>query len=101
MITVPGYMVMGEDGKEYGPATPEEIRRWVAEGRMSQKTPVKHTEGRDWTFLKDIAEFKDLFAPPPAPLPKKPAARREFIITGVFVAVLFGLYFLLKHYSHH
>jgi GYF domain 2 len=101
MITVPGYLVMGEDGKEYGPATPEEIRRWAAEGRMNAKTPVKHTEARDWIFLKDVAEFKDLFAPPPPLSEKKRPVRVEFLVASAFVIVLAGLYFLLKHFSHH
>ena len=101
MSIVSGYMVMGEDGKEYGPATAEEIRHWVAEGRMDRKTPVKHTEARDWIFLRDVAEFKDMFAPPPLPPEKKPAARREVLIFCAFAVVMVGIYLFIKYLGHH
>ena len=101
MIVVPGYLVMGEDGKEYGPASPEEIRRWVAEGRMNRQTPLKNTEAGDWIFLGDVAEFKDLFAAPSSPPPSRLLVRREVVITAIFIALLAGLYWLLKNFSHH
>ncbi len=101
MINIRGYMVMGEDGKEYGPASPEEIRRWIAEGRLDRKTPLKHTEAKDWVFLGEIAEFRNLFAPPPVSPPARWKTRREVFIVAIFVAVLVGLYFLLKHFNHH
>jgi len=101
MIVVPGYMVMGENGREYGPSSPKEIRQWVAEGRLDRKTPVKHTEARDWTFLGDVAEFKDLFAAPAPPPPSRFLVRREVVIAAIFIAVLGGLFVLLQKFSHH
>ena len=101
MIVVPGYIVMGENGKEYGPASPKEIRQWVAEGRLDLKTPVKHTEAPDWTFLGEVAEFKDLFAAPSAPPPSRFLVRREVVISAIFIAVLGGLFVLLQKFSHH
>ena len=101
MIVVPGYLVMGEDGKEYGPASPEEIRRWVAEGRMNRQTPLKNTEAGDWIFLGEVAEFKDLFAPPPISPPARQGTRREVVIAAIFIVLLAGLYLLLKNFSHH
>lgn len=101
MIVVPGYLVMGEDGKEYGPASPEEIRRWVAEGRMNRQTPLKNTEAGDWIFLGDVAEFKDLFAAPSSLPRSRLMVRREVVITAIFIALLVGLYLLLKNFSHH
>ncbi len=51
MIPGPDYMVLGGDGREYGPVSVEQIRRWIAEDRMEKKTPVKPPGAKDWVFL--------------------------------------------------
>ncbi len=96
MITVPGYIVMGEDGKEYGPSTSAEIRQWVAEGRMDKKSPVKHTdENGDWMFLETIPEFAKAFekvAQAPLLLPKSPPRKglvRIFLVVVVLAELVF------------
>ncbi len=100
MIVVPGYIVMGEDGKEYGPSTSAEIRQWVAEGRMDKKTPVKRTEGGDWIFLGDVPEFADLFEPKLPPLPKPPPHPGLVRIFFVLLLVAVG-YYLVTYLKHH
>lgn len=88
----PQYIVMGEDGKEYGPVSAGQVRQWVAEGRLDKKTPVKPTGARDWIFLGDLPEFARLFAPPPAPAPKDPP-RRGLIIAALVAALAAAAYF--------
>lgn len=100
MITLPEYTVMGEDGQEYGPVSAQQIRQWVADGRLEKKTPVKPAEMRDWIFLGLLPEFADLFAPPPPP-PPKVLPRKELVVTVVVVALLTLAYFLFKHFNHH
>ena len=68
MISLPEYKVMGEDGQEYGPVSAAQIRRWIADGRLERKSPVKVTDSRDWVFLESLQEFADAFQPP-MPLP--------------------------------
>jgi len=59
------YKIIGADGKEYGPATSEVLRRWIAEGRVNGQTPAQ-TEGTPgWKPLATFPEFADLAAPPP------------------------------------
>ena len=96
MITLPEYKVMGEDGKEYGPVTAEQIRAWFADKRVERKTPLKPDGERDWVFLESLPEFTDLFTPPPPPPPKVPP-RKEFIVALVVAVVIVLIYFIFKH----
>jgi hypothetical protein len=70
------YKIIGEDGKEYGPATPEQIRQWIAEGRVEHRTPIFVDGAKDWNFVGLLPEFAGLFTvtgtPPP---PIAPPAR--------------------------
>jgi hypothetical protein len=63
------YKIIGDDGKEYGPATAEQIRQWTAEGRVERRTPIFVDGAKDWNFVGLLPEFAGLFssaAPPPA-----------------------------------
>ena len=93
------YIVMGDDGKEYGPVSRAEIREWVADGRLEQKSPVKPGDAKDWMFLGDLPEFARLFIPKP---PRHPASlSRKIFKTIVFFAVLIALYFLVDYLRKH
>ena len=35
------YTIVGADGREYGPATADQVRRWIAEGRANAQTRVR------------------------------------------------------------
>ena len=35
-----GYLVVGKDGKEYGPLDRDTIQRWYYEGRLDQNSKV-------------------------------------------------------------
>lgn len=68
------YKIIGADGQEYGPVTPEQLRQWITEGRADAQTRAQTLGTTDWKSLKDFPEFAPLFAaPPPAPTP--PAGR--------------------------
>jgi hypothetical protein len=62
------YKILGADGKEYGPLSAEQVKKWIAENRVEPKTPVFPEDARDWVFLMSLPEFADAFAPPPAPV---------------------------------
>ncbi|HZI33480.1 MAG TPA: GYF domain-containing protein [Candidatus Binatia bacterium] len=62
MNNQPTYIVMGEDGKEYGPISAEQIRDWIRENRLERKTPVKPDSAKDWVFLEMLPEFADVLA---------------------------------------
>ena len=99
MISLPEYKVMGEDGQEYGPVSAAQIRRWIADGRLERKSPVKVTDSRDWVFLESLQEFADAFQPP-MPLPPKPQPQKwPWVVWTIMAAGL--LLWALKKLKHH
>jgi hypothetical protein len=59
------YRIVGADGKVYGPIGLEQVRRWLAEGRADNRTPV-HVEGAsNWTYLGLLPELSAEFAATP------------------------------------
>jgi hypothetical protein len=67
------YKIMGGDRREYGPASAEQIRQWVTEGRANGDTLVQRDEGA-WSKLSSFVEFADLVGPAVPPLALPPPA---------------------------
>jgi len=74
------YKVIGSDNREYGPASEEIIRRWIAEGRANGATQVQKEGDPGWRPLSSCPEFAEALAAgaqvPPAtetPGPSTPA----------------------------
>lgn len=51
------YKIIGADGKQYGPVSLEEMRQWLAQGRMNAQTRVQEAGAAEW---KTAAEFPEL-----------------------------------------
>lgn len=51
------FIIIGGDGKEYGPVNAEQIRSWIAGGRANLETRAKALGSEDWRRLGDFAEF--------------------------------------------
>jgi hypothetical protein len=69
------YKIIGEDGKEYGPATDGQIRQWIAEGRVEHRTPIFVDGAKDWNFVALLPEFSGCFAASGTPPPIAPPLR--------------------------
>jgi hypothetical protein len=52
------YKIIGADRKEYGPISADQIRQWIAEGRINANTQIQ-ADGGPW---KSAAEFPELAA---------------------------------------
>ena len=59
------YKIIGNDGKTYGPASAAEIREWIIQGRVENRTSVLPEGAAEWTFLGLLAEFAPNFSGPP------------------------------------
>jgi uncharacterized membrane protein len=59
------YSIIGGDGKEYGSVSAEDLRRWIAEGRLNAQSLAKAAGDAEFRPLSTFAEFADVFAPPP------------------------------------
>jgi uncharacterized RDD family membrane protein YckC len=70
------FIIIGGDGKEYGPVTVDQIRTWIAAGRASLDTRAKAVGADEWRQLRDFAEFSGSSVSPPV-LGDAPAAPAE------------------------
>ena len=59
------YKIIGGDQKEYGPVSAEDLRRWVAEGRLNAQSQVQADGSSEWKPLASFPEFADLVASVP------------------------------------
>ena len=75
------YKIIGGDGQTYGPISPEQLRRWIAEGRAASQTMVQAEGAQDWKPLSQFPEFASdlkitptppVVAPSPYGLPPNP-----------------------------
>jgi hypothetical protein len=60
------YRIIGADGKEYGPITPEVLRQWIAEGRADARTRVLAEGTTEWKTLAEVPEVSGLLGAAPA-----------------------------------
>ena len=51
------FSIMGGDGKEYGPVSVDQVKRWLAEGRANLDTQVKLAGEEQWRRLGDCGEI--------------------------------------------
>jgi uncharacterized RDD family membrane protein YckC len=63
------FIIMGGDGKEYGPVTVEQIRTWIRGGRANLETKAKALGSDEWRSLADFAEFSSPDGLPPVIAP--------------------------------
>jgi hypothetical protein len=95
------YKIIGQDGREYGPVSAEQLRRWIAENRVEIRTPVFTDSAQDWTFVGLLPEFAGHFpgaaphAPPPIAPPKpgqstagQTAKTNSFAVAGLVCGIL-------------
>jgi len=55
------YIIIGGDQKEYGPITTEDLRKWIAEGRLNAQSLTKAESDAEFRPLSTFPEFADLF----------------------------------------
>jgi uncharacterized RDD family membrane protein YckC len=58
------FIIIGGDGKEYGPVTTDQVRTWINAGRANLDTRAKALGSEEWRRLGDYAEFSGASAPP-------------------------------------
>jgi uncharacterized RDD family membrane protein YckC len=58
------FIIIGGDGREYGPVTADQVRAWIAAGRANLDTRAKAVGSDEWRVLGEYAEFSTPDAPP-------------------------------------
>ena len=56
------YRIIGGNQQEYGPVTADELRRWIAEGRLSAQSLVQVEGSGEWKPLSTFPEFAEALA---------------------------------------
>jgi hypothetical protein len=89
------YKIIGADGKEYGPISLEQLKQWLAEGRLNQDSKVQAEGETTWRSLRDLPEMASQWQTPPPPpssfvatTPKLEAAERLVRGPAIFMIVL-------------
>lgn len=78
------YKIIGANQVEYGPVSAEQLRQWIAEGRVNAQTLAQAEGETTWNPISTIPEFAASFpaasaTPPPgaAPTPGVPGVSPE------------------------
>jgi prepilin-type processing-associated H-X9-DG protein len=87
------YTIIGSDQKQYGSVTADDVRRWIAEGRLNEQSVIKAQGDTEFRLLPDFPEFTDALAakagagitPPPLPGAAPAAAGKT---SGLAIAAL-------------
>jgi uncharacterized RDD family membrane protein YckC len=58
------FIIIGGDGREYGPATADQVRAWINGGRANLDTKAKLAGENEWRRLGDFPEFGGTAEPP-------------------------------------
>ncbi|HTV40142.1 MAG TPA: DUF4339 domain-containing protein [Candidatus Sulfotelmatobacter sp.] len=61
------YTIIGGDGKQYGPISDGDLRKWIAEGRLNAQSLAKGEGDAEFRPLSSFPELADAFAAPPPP----------------------------------
>ncbi len=56
------YRIIGGNQREYGPVTADELRHWIAEGRLSAQSLVQAEGSGEWEPLSSFPEFAGALA---------------------------------------
>ena len=51
------YKIIGTDLMEYGPVSAEQVRQWIAEGRVDSQTKLQAEGAGEWRRLTEVPEF--------------------------------------------
>jgi hypothetical protein len=107
------YKIIGGDLKQYGPVSGDDVRKWIAEGRLNAQSLVQAYGDIEWKQLSQFPEFADAFvnvstqlkAPPPlsseegsersVALQRVKAPAVALLVTSI-LNILLGLWSLVK-----
>lgn len=92
------YKIIGANQVEYGPITADQMRAWIAEGRVNAQTPVQGPGDTTWKPLSMFAEFASALPATPPPTSPPPfgmgpgdadgRARALSLVSGPAIALM-------------
>jgi hypothetical protein len=86
------YKVIGSDQKQYGPVSTEDLRKWIAQGRLDAQTKVQIEGSAEWKSLAEIPELEEALRnrvpPPPLASPSASSRTSALAVTSLVLGVL-------------
>ncbi|MGH7992200.1 MAG: DUF4190 domain-containing protein [Limisphaerales bacterium] len=86
------YKVIGSDLKQYGPVSAEDLRQWIADGRLNAQTKVQIEGTDEWKLLTEVPELAEALRNRVPPLPAAasavPAKTSGLAVTSLVLGVL-------------
>ncbi|HXA13747.1 MAG TPA: hypothetical protein VNW23_01355 [Opitutaceae bacterium] len=67
------FIIIGGDGKEYGPETASQVNGWISSGRANLQTKARRLDEDTWKTLGDFPEFCPVPMTTPPPLANEAA----------------------------
>jgi len=55
------YFIIGGDGRQYGPITGADLRKWISEGRLNAQSLAKEESDTEFRTLSAFPEFAEVF----------------------------------------
>jgi prepilin-type processing-associated H-X9-DG protein len=71
------YTIIGGDQKPYNLVTEDNIRSWIAEGRLNPQSLMRRGDDTEWRALADYPEFAEALAAKAAPAAESPLLSGE------------------------
>ena len=106
----PEYKIIGGDGAEYGPASLDELKRWIGDGRVAGSTQVWRNDLALWTPAARYAELQQALARLQASV--QPGALRQglraagfwprlgaYLLDWVIQGMIFGMICQWRHWQ--
>jgi len=92
------YTIIGHDQKPYGPVTDDQIRQWIAAGRVNPSTRVQLEGTSDWKTLSEFPEFAGALSgtiSPAGPLKTSRMAITSLVLGIVCFATCFTTFLIV------
>ncbi|MGA2280590.1 MAG: DUF4339 domain-containing protein [Verrucomicrobiota bacterium] len=80
------YTIIGGDQKPYSSVTADDIRRWIADGRLNEQSFAKEENDTEWRPLSAFPEFADALGAGSTPPP--PFGSPEAVVSEGHTAAL-------------
>ena len=82
------FKILGADGKEYGPVSNDQIKKWISEGRANRETMAQQVGDSSWKPLGQYADLADAFGSPPVASATPPAEPPSAATPAAAVSVI-------------
>jgi len=82
------FKIIGADGRQYGPVNADQLRQWIAQGRVNSLTLVQAEGSAEWKRLGEFPEFSPPSPPVTVPAPTASPKTNGMAIAGLTMGIV-------------